>query len=79
MQSMRPNIPPEPIQPDFPSRRPGARRFKNAPRNPQRRISRYNLDACNPLGYLSPLRCRYVSFRAVVGVDVRDFGAGEVS
>lgn len=70
MQRMRPNIPPKPIQPHLRRRRPRARRFKHTSRNPQRRISRHNLHACNPLRCLSPLCCRNVSFRAVVGVDV---------
>lgn len=78
MQTVRPDIPPEPIQPHLPRRRPRARHFENPSRDPQRRIGRHNLDARDPLGHLSPLRGRDVSFRAVAGVDVRDFGAGEV-
>lgn len=78
MQRMRPDIPPEAIQPHLPGRRPRARRFKHPPRDPQGRIGRHDLDARDPLRDLSPLRRRDVSLRAVVGVDVGDFGAGEV-
>lgn len=75
---MRPDIPPEPIQPHRPRRRPRPRRLKHPPRNPQRRIRRHNLDARNPLRHLAPLRRRDVSSRAVAGVGVRNFGAREV-
>lgn len=78
MQTMRPDIPPEPIQPHLPRRRSRPRHFKNTPGNPQRRIGRHDLDARNPLRHLSSLRRRYIPLFTAVGVDGRDLGTGEI-
>lgn len=78
MQRVRPDVPPEAIQPHLPRRRPRPRHLKHAPRDPQRRVRRHNLHAGDPLRQLPPLRCRDVSLCAVVDVDVRDLGASDV-
>lgn len=75
---MRPDIPPKAIKPHLSRRRPRARDFKDAPRDPQRRVRRHDLHAGNPLRQLAPLRRRDVPRCAVVGVDICDLCAGDV-
>ena len=55
MQRMRPNIAPEPIQPDLHRCRPGTSNLKDTRRYPQPNIRGNHLDTGNPLGQLTPL------------------------
>lgn len=55
MQSMSPDIAPEPIEPDLPTRRSRPRDFKHAVRDVQPRIRRHYLDGGHGLGELAPL------------------------
>lgn len=55
---MRPDIPPEPIQPHLRRRRPRPRHLKHAPRDPQRRLCRHHLDASHQLRKLAALARR---------------------
>lgn len=73
---MRPNIPPKPIQPDPPPRRPGARSLKHPRRDPERRVRRHHLDRGNPLRRLAAGARRDIALCAVARVDVGDHGAG---
>ena len=79
MQRVRSNIPPEPIQTHFGSRRSRSRHLKNPARNPQRRIRGHYLHAGNPFSHLAPLDRANVSFVAVVGINISNLLARLVS
>ena len=76
---MRPDIPPIPFQPHFPARRPRSRNLKHPRRDLQRCIRGHNLRARHPLRHIAPLLCRDIALGTVVGVDVCEFGTGNVS
>ena len=78
MQRMRPDVPPEPLQPNFPSRNPRTRDLKHPARDLQRRIRRHDFHAGDPLRHLPPLLGGDVPLGAVVGVDACELGAGAV-
>jgi len=78
MQCMRPDIPPEPIQPNLLSRRPRPRYLKHPRRDPQADVSRHDLGAGNPLGDLTTQTRADIAFLAMSGVEVAEMGAGTV-
>lgn len=82
MQRMRPDIPPEPIQPDLTHRRPRARDLKHARRDAQRRVGRHHLRTSHPLGPVAARlrgQLRPTGERAAVrGVQFVGLGAGAV-
>lgn len=81
MQRMRPDIPPEPIQPNLGSRRPRARHLEHARGHPQRRVRGRHLDAGDPLSDLAAIfsgDLRAGRGVARVLVDCVELGAGFV-
>lgn len=78
MQRMRSNIPPKPIQPYLPSRRPRPRNLKHPTRNSQSRVRSHDLHARNPLRQVPSLSGCNVAPCAVVVVDAGDLFAGDV-
>ena len=82
MQRMRPNVPPEPIQPNLLTRSFRASNFKHTRRDSEAGVRRHDFSASHPLSELSALPRRKLRARGkiprVLCVDGADLFAGLV-
>ena len=80
MQGVSPDIPPEPIQPDFARRRSGTSHLKHPRGDPQPSIRRYHLGTSHPLGELTSFSCRQPSsVNRVLPIELIRFLARSIS